>query len=63
MLVIKDLEFDGVSQEHQKIKYRGQQAPEGTMRAMGEVATGHSVICCNHCHRARGDDYTLWQNR
>ena len=62
-LVIKDLEFDGVSEEHQKIKYNGQRAPEGTMRAMGEVALGRAVLCCSHCHRARGNDFTLWKNR
>ena len=44
-LVIKDLEFDGVTEEHQQIKYKGQQAPTGTMRAMGEVALGRSVLC------------------
>jgi hypothetical protein len=62
-LVIKDLEFDGISHAHQKIKYKGKQAPEGQMQAMGEVAKGDSVICCAFCHRARGNDYTLWENR
>ena len=61
-LVIKDLEFDGVSEEHQKIKYNGQQAPKGTMQAMGEVALGRAVLCCNHCHRARGNDFEMWKN-
>ena len=62
-LVIKDLEFDGVTEEHQKIKYNGQQAPKGTMRAMGEFALGRAVLCCNHCHRARGNDYEMWKNQ
>jgi len=62
-LVIKDLEFDGVTEEHQKIKYNGKQAPKGTMQAMGEVAVGRSVLCCNHCHRARGNDYEMWKNQ
>ena len=62
-LVIKNLEFDGVTEEHQQIKYKGQQAPKGTMQAMGEVALGRSVLCCNHCHRARGNDFKMWKNR
>jgi hypothetical protein len=62
-LSTKYLEFDGVTPEHQNIKYNGQPAPKGQMQAMGEVAKGDSVLCCNHCHRARGNDYNLWKNR
>ena len=62
-LTVSDLEFDGMTQDHVDIKYNRKQAPDGQMRAMGEVAKGDSVMSCGHCHRARGNDFTAWQNR
>ena len=63
ILTIKDVEFDGVTRSHQFIKYKGKQAPNGQMQAMGEVAKGDAVLSCSHCHRARGNDFRLWKNR
>jgi hypothetical protein len=62
-LVISDIEFDGVTQDHVDIKYNKKQAPNGQMRAMGEVAKGDSVLSCGHCHRSRGNDFTVWGER
>ena len=62
-LVVSDIEFDGVTQSHHDIKYMQKQAPDGTMRAMGEVAVGDSVLSCGHCHRARGNDFKTWKAR